>query len=179
MVTAGFYDIVLACGSEKLYHEDKSKSLGAFSSAVDIEDPDGAVNVVKRIALEIGKPFDASTVGVNRSIFMDIYSVMAKKHMKKYSSTKEHFAMVAAKLDLLEDRFVTKSGKAIANLATEELSHPAPVFHGDTIHVETEVLSVRPSRSRPGQGATRGQQQQHPSRPRRCRPVMCWCRWKC
>jgi len=97
MVTAGFYDIVLACGSEKLYHEDKSKSLGAFSSAVDIEDPDGAVNVVKRIALEIGEPFDPATVGVNRSIFMDIYSVMAKKHMKKYGSTKEHFAMVAAK----------------------------------------------------------------------------------
>ena len=25
------------------------------------------------------------------------------------------------------------SGKAIANLATEELTHPAPVFHGDTL----------------------------------------------
>ncbi len=97
MVTAGMYDVVLACGSEKLFHEDKTKSLGAFSSAVDIEDPDGAVNVVKRIAAEIGDPFDASTVGVNRSIFMDIYSVMAKKHMKKYGSTKEHFAMIAAK----------------------------------------------------------------------------------
>jgi acetyl-CoA acetyltransferase len=97
MVTAGMYDVVLACGSEKLFHEDKSKSLGAFSSAVDIEDPDGAVNVVKRIALEIGEPFDAATVGVNRSIFMDIYSVLAKKHMKKYGSTKAHFAMVTAK----------------------------------------------------------------------------------
>src|ERR1051326_1990310 len=32
------------------------------------------------------------------------------------------------------------SGKAIANLATEELSHPAPVFHGDTLYVESEVL---------------------------------------
>ncbi len=27
------------------------------------------------------------------------------------------------------------SGKAIANLATEELKHPAPVFHGDTLYV--------------------------------------------
>ncbi|MBK9520218.1 MAG: thiolase family protein [Rhodocyclaceae bacterium] len=97
MVTAGMYDIVLACGSEKLFHEDKVRSLGAFSSAVDVEDPDGAVNVVKRIAAEIGEPFDASTAGVGRSIFMDIYSVMAKKHMKKYGSTKNHFAMVAAK----------------------------------------------------------------------------------
>ena len=37
------------------------------------------------------------------------------------------------------------SGKAIANLATEELSHPAPVFHGDTLFCESEVLEVRPS----------------------------------
>lgn len=97
MVTAGMYDVVLACGSEKLFHEDKAKSLGAFSSAVDIEDPDGAVNVVKRITLDMGEPFDASTVGVNRSIFMDIYAALAKKHMKRYGSTKEHFAMIAAK----------------------------------------------------------------------------------
>ena len=34
------------------------------------------------------------------------------------------------------------SGKAIANLATEELSHPAPVFHGDTLYAESEVLEV-------------------------------------
>ena len=35
------------------------------------------------------------------------------------------------------------SGKAIANLATEELSHPAPVFHGDTLFAESEVLEVQ------------------------------------
>ena len=97
MVSAGYYDIVLACGSEKLFHEDKARSLGAFTSAVDVEDPDGAVNVVKRMCAEIGEPFDPATAGVGRSIFMDIYAVMAKKHMKKYGSTKRHFAMVAAK----------------------------------------------------------------------------------
>ncbi len=30
------------------------------------------------------------------------------------------------------------AGKAIANLATEALSHPAPVFHGDTLFRESE-----------------------------------------
>jgi acyl dehydratase len=40
------------------------------------------------------------------------------------------------------------SGKAIANLATEELTHPAPVFHGDTLFVESEVLEVRPAPER-------------------------------
>ncbi len=44
------------------------------------------------------------------------------------------------------------SGKAIANLATEELSHPSPVFHGDTLYVESEVLEVKPSSSKPDRG---------------------------
>ena len=44
------------------------------------------------------------------------------------------------------------SGKAIANLATEELKHPAPVFHGDTLFCESEVLEVRESRSKPDRG---------------------------
>ena len=47
------------------------------------------------------------------------------------------------------------SGKAIANLATEELSHPAPVFHGDTLFVESEVLEVRPSSSKPDRGVVK------------------------
>ena len=47
------------------------------------------------------------------------------------------------------------SGKAIANLATEELSHPAPVFHGDTLFVESEVLDVTPSRSNPDRGVVK------------------------
>src|SRR3989475_5422548 len=47
------------------------------------------------------------------------------------------------------------SGKAIANLATEELSHPAPVFHGDTLFAESEVLEVRESESKPDRGVVR------------------------
>ena len=49
------------------------------------------------------------------------------------------------------------SGKAIANLATEELSHPNPVFHGDTLFCETEVLEVKPSSSKPDRGVVRVQ----------------------
>src|SRR3954471_14498920 len=47
------------------------------------------------------------------------------------------------------------SGKAIANLATEELSHPAPVFHGDTLFAESEVLEKRLSRSKPDRGTVK------------------------
>lgn len=44
------------------------------------------------------------------------------------------------------------SGNAIANLEIESLKHPAPVFHGDTIYAETEVLDVTPSKSKPDRG---------------------------
>ena len=47
------------------------------------------------------------------------------------------------------------SGKAIANLATDELSHPAPVVHGDTLFCESEVLDVRPSSSKPDRGVVK------------------------
>ena len=46
----------------------------------------------------------------------------------------------------------TTLGTTVANLGFEESVFPAPVFHGDTIRVETEVLKRRPSSSRPGQG---------------------------
>ncbi len=47
------------------------------------------------------------------------------------------------------------SGKAIANLATEQLSHPAPVLHGDTLFVESEVLEKKESRSKPDRGTVK------------------------
>ncbi len=44
------------------------------------------------------------------------------------------------------------SQKAIANLAWTDIVLPNPVFAGDTIYAESEVLEKRPSKSRPGQG---------------------------
>lgn len=46
----------------------------------------------------------------------------------------------------------TTLGTTVGNLGMDEVRFPAPVFHGDTIRSETEVLEVRPSRSRPEQG---------------------------
>jgi itaconyl-CoA hydratase len=47
------------------------------------------------------------------------------------------------------------SQNAVANLGWEDVRLPAPVFAGDTIYAESEVLEVRPSKSRPGQGIVR------------------------
>ena len=46
----------------------------------------------------------------------------------------------------------TTLGTAVANLGMEEVKFPKPVFHGDTIRVETEVIALRESKSRPTQG---------------------------
>ena len=44
------------------------------------------------------------------------------------------------------------SGKAIANLGWKEINLTGPVFCGDTLYAESEVLEKRESKSRPNQG---------------------------
>ena len=46
-------------------------------------------------------------------------------------------------------------GTMVANLGYDRVSHPNPVFHGDTIYVESEVLEKRESRSNPDRGVVR------------------------
>jgi len=43
-------------------------------------------------------------------------------------------------------------GTTVANLGFSRVDFPAPVFIGDTIHVVTDVIETRRSRSRPGTG---------------------------
>jgi acyl dehydratase len=43
-------------------------------------------------------------------------------------------------------------GTLVAQLGLTDVSFPAPLFVGDTLSAETEIGSVRPSASRPGQG---------------------------
>ena len=44
------------------------------------------------------------------------------------------------------------SQNAVANLGWEQVRLTAPVFPGDTIYAESEILALRPSRSRPNHG---------------------------
>lgn len=44
------------------------------------------------------------------------------------------------------------SGKAIANLEYESVTHNGPVFLGDTIYAKTEILGKRLSKSKPDRG---------------------------
>lgn len=97
MVTGGLYDVVLALGVEKLYHEDKRKSFAAFSGAVDVEALEQIMARLKAGAAESGAQAAGSGAGENRSMFMDIYASAARNHMKRYGTTVQQFARVAAK----------------------------------------------------------------------------------
>ena len=46
----------------------------------------------------------------------------------------------------------TTHGTTVANLGWDEVRFPKPVFHGDTLRIQSEVLEVRESRSRSDNG---------------------------
>jgi len=97
MVSAGYHDIVLALGVEKLYHEDKKKSFGAFSGSVDVEAMQEILEMLKKSAGAGGAEKAASGAGEKRSMFMDIYAAAARMHMQRYGTRAEQFAAVSAK----------------------------------------------------------------------------------
>jgi len=71
----------------------------------------------------------------------------------KASEFKQNLVVSPYTLALLIGMSVTDcSQKAIANLGMDEVKFTAPVFAGDTIYGESEVLAKRESASRPGQG---------------------------
>lgn len=98
-VASGMYDIALAVGMEKLYHEDKTRSFKAIGAAVDVEWVQQMAAQAK--AAEEKKKADnpdvAEGAGEKRSMFMDFYAAFARSHMAKYGTTKEQFARVAVK----------------------------------------------------------------------------------
>lgn len=46
----------------------------------------------------------------------------------------------------------TTQGSIVANLGMTDITFPHPLFHGDTIGVETEIKAVRGSKSKPDRG---------------------------
>lgn len=70
-------------------------------------------------------------------------------------------------------------GTIVANLGFTEVSFPHPLFHGDTLYSESEVLEKRLSGSRPGQGIVTlrhtGRNQDGAVVALATRSVMVWC----
>jgi acetyl-CoA acyltransferase len=103
-VASGMYDVVLALGMEKLYHQDKKKSYAAIGSAVDVE---LVQQIIARMNAQqeklraeraaAGEKPKSGGAGESRSMFMDFYAAGAREHMKRYGTTKEQFARIAVK----------------------------------------------------------------------------------
>ena len=100
-VASGMYDVALAVGMEKLYHEDKTRSFKAIGSAVDIEwlqqMQEAAAAAKEAKAKDQDNPGLAEGAGEKRSMFMDFYAAFARYHMERYGTTKEQFARIAVK----------------------------------------------------------------------------------
>lgn len=96
MVSFGAYDVVLACGYEKLTHEDKSRTFAVFSGAVDVDAMSALRSTLDARMRAVGIEPGAES-GTERSLFMDIYATEALAHMKKYGTTREQLAAVPAK----------------------------------------------------------------------------------
>ena len=97
MIELGAYDIVLACGYEKLYSEDKAKTFSVFTGAADVTDMEGLMGNLAQRMETVGVSMDSQGAGSKRSIFMDIYATWALEHMQAYGTTQEQFAAVAEK----------------------------------------------------------------------------------
>src|SRR5690348_3508166 len=93
-VASGMYDVVLALGMEKLYHEDKKKSFAAIGSAVDVElmqqmiaEMNAQQEKLRAERAAAGEaPKKSGGAGESRSMFMDFYAQGARAHMKKYGT---------------------------------------------------------------------------------------------
>lgn len=70
-------------------------------------------------------------------------------------------------------------GTIVAQLGIEDVAFPAPLFAGDTLYTESEIVSKRLSASRPGQGIVTlrhvGRNQRGVEVARATRTALLWC----
>ena len=93
-VRSGAADVVLAVGAEKLLTGDKAKSFEIFGTGWDVENPERNIE-----ALTGGyfSPDSGADDGRQRSMFMDLYSHMARHHMEAFGTTQSQMAAVSSK----------------------------------------------------------------------------------
>jgi len=112
--------------------------------------------------LEVGQVFDhpirRTVTETDNLLFSTLTHNPAQLHLDAEAMKESEFGRVLVNsvfvLGLMVGISVndTTLGTAVANLGWDEVRFPGPVFIGDTLRIETEVLELRESRSRPGQG---------------------------
>ena len=92
MVSAGYYDVVLVVGFEKLFHENKMVSYSAFNGAIDVEERERFM-----AAISSGEAGQNAGSGTKRSMFADFYGQLARDYMVSHGTDIRHFAMITEK----------------------------------------------------------------------------------
>ena len=90
-VASGMYECSLAIGMEKLYNEDKAKSMMAFNAGIDVSNMKGHMKALRGIMdgvkLDIPEDDGGAGAGKTRSAFMDVY---AKRRQVAYGHLRDH-----------------------------------------------------------------------------------------
>ncbi|NDZ17579.1 thiolase [Variovorax sp. WS11] len=96
-VLAGQSDIALAVGVDKMFHQDKSRGFAVFDGAWDVTRATETAATLAALGEGVHAPAGRPANADQRSLFMDVYSYLAKYHMKTYGTTERQLAAVAAK----------------------------------------------------------------------------------
>ena len=176
-IRAGMFDVALALGSEKMSHPDKTLSLGAYASCMDVENFIEHINMIMEVSktLNVEIPEEQTAPGEGRSIFMDAYATAARWHMDRFRSTQKQLAVICSKnhwhgsLNPLSQYQIPMSVEEI--LADKPVAYPltramcAPVGDGSAAAIVCSekylnklpnARSVKILASVLGQGADRG-----------------------
>ncbi len=92
---AGQGDVALAVGAEKLVSEDRAKAFGLFEGGWDVHDVEGNLADLRRLSGDEVADDPPASGGYSR--FMDVYAAFAHFHMRRFGTTREQIAAVAAK----------------------------------------------------------------------------------
>jgi acetyl-CoA acyltransferase len=97
-VRSGIHDVVLVVGAEKMNFRDKEQEMfAAFRGSADIDLFEQQMEALIAIGEDLPLPEKAIAQKGQRSVFMDIYSAMARYHMHRFGTTEEQIAEVASK----------------------------------------------------------------------------------
>jgi len=94
---SGLSDVVLVVGCDKLYMQDKEKSLNLFLGGIDVHRLQETLARLLSLGEGRTQSEGAAPQEGMKSIFMDIYAALARFHMKMFGTTARQIAAVAAK----------------------------------------------------------------------------------
>lgn len=91
-VRAGLSEAALAVGVDKLVCADAARGLAVFDGALDVHRREETLAGLRALS-----GADAPAGGSDRSVFMDVYASLTRAHMRRFGTTREQLAAVAAK----------------------------------------------------------------------------------